>query len=72
MGTDQQLVTLKLRIRLGEAETQRWRLAGSAEKYLESFCNVESLERQLDELMRKNDVALRATPAADPSSPGEP
>jgi len=69
MDTEQQLATLRLSIRRGESETQRWRVAGLAEKYLESFCNVESLERQLDELMQAKNVAMRAslTPGLSPT-----
>jgi len=42
------------RIAQAEAEREGWRLAGHEEKYLEAYFRVEALERQLDELCRKN------------------
>jgi hypothetical protein len=42
------------RIVQAEAEREGWRLAGHEEKYLEAYFRVEALERQLDELCRKN------------------
>ena len=56
MFTEQQVATLRSRIRKGEAETEAWRVAGPPEKYLESFCDVDSLERQLDDLLREGPV----------------
>lgn len=62
METEQQIAALRLRIRKGEFETERWRATGPAEKYLESFCDVESLEQQLDQLLR-GDPVQQATEA---------
>lgn len=64
MSTEQQVATLMLRIRQCESETERWRAAGPREKYLESFCNGESLERELDALLREGQPAGTGAPAS--------
>ena len=65
MFNEQQIARLRLRIRRAAFETEAWRASGPPEKYLESFCNIESLEQQLDQLIRESAM----TPTMDGAAP---
>ncbi|MED5619152.1 hypothetical protein [Ideonella sp. BN130291] len=63
MTAEDELDVLKGRIAKAETEMEAWRASGPQEKYLEAFCNVESLENRLDQLLRAR------APGAAPDRP---
>lgn len=50
MSFQEELAALRERIAKAESERDRWRSAGSQEKYLEAYSTVEALELQLERL----------------------
>jgi hypothetical protein len=48
MTHQQEIVSLKGRLEKAEADRDAWRATGDTERYLESYCLVEALQRRLD------------------------
>ena len=48
MNTDLDITQLLARIHKAESHRDAWQAAGNREKYLESYCLIESLQAQLE------------------------
>ena len=59
MITEQQIASVKYRLSKAEGDRTAWQAAGRQEKYLEAYFLVESLECELDRLVKQ---ALAETP----------
>lgn len=66
MTTDQQIASVKYRLSKAEGDRTAWQATGRQEKYLEAYFLVESLECELDRLVKQ---ALAETPPS-PARPG--
>jgi hypothetical protein len=49
----QEIVALRARIARAQAERDAWMAAGSQAKYMKAFCELESLELQLERLRQE-------------------
>jgi len=47
--TSAELTLIQLRLQKAMSDRDTWRATGDTERYLEAYCMVEALERQLDD-----------------------
>jgi hypothetical protein len=68
-----EIVALRARIARTQSERDAWRAAGSQAKYMKTFCELESLELQLERLrqegLRTSMKHFARAPASAPDAP---
>lgn len=65
MTTEQQIAAIKGRLSKAEGDRDTWKAAGRQEKYLEAYFLVESLECELDKLVRQSPAQAPPPPQPD-------